>query len=669
MKFFKRFAMLITDIRNMFGNIVRIKPMRTKSGLTYNKLNFGSKKSKQSIFSKISDTLRQLSGNSAHLKPILAKLRLSDNKNPGSLEAAERKETNSLHILQKLLGRFSLKFKLLAVVALLSLVTIGVGILGLHGMKASNNDLRTMYTNRILVLKELKIMSDAFTVNIIDTCHKVKDGHLAWALGRKRLDEGTQIIKQQWTAYKSIPITKEEERMAAQIDGFFGIADGALAKASSIMAKEDKNALSTFMIEEMYSSLEPMSQNLSELINLQLELSKQEYSHADERYSFLRHLFWFMIISGLGSAILLALLVLKLTVEQVRDMVTCVEEIAAGNLALPEIPITTNDEVGRLGIAMNKMMKNLRGLVQTVSQSAEQVVAASEETAASVQDVSATATDVAAISRKLSDDAEIGNESVVEVSKSLLELSSLVDIAKREATSAVTNSKETLNAALQGQQTVVETVTRMANIRMKTMETETLIATLDQYTEKIGAITHTITDIASQTNLLSLNAAIEAARAGEAGRGFAVVAKEVKKLAEQSSQGATEVAALIQKVTQSTSAAVEAMQASRTEVEEGVLSANEAGQSLENILTAVNNTVQDIEGVLEITDEEVTQSDRIIDLIDSLATVIENTAEQAKDVSTATNHTSTIMDALASNSSATNTMATDLMTAMENFTT
>ncbi|WP_371381127.1 methyl-accepting chemotaxis protein [Sporomusa aerivorans] len=567
----------------------------------------------------------------------------------------------------KILSNLSLQAKLAAIIAIMSLLSIGVGVIGLQGIKNSNDSLKGMYQSRIVSLQELKVMSDNFTINIVDTCHKVKDGHMAWALGRSRLQEGTKAIKEQWTSYKNKPLTPEEDRMVSQIDGLFGIADGAIAKATEIMVKEDKNALSAFMIEEMYSSIEPVSGKLSELLDLQLTLANQEYQEADSRYTRLIMIFCTMIIAGLGTAVGLALFILRQTLKEIHTMVTCVEDVAAGNLAIPEIVITSQDEIGRLGTAINAMVLNLRSLVQTVSQSAEQVVAASQETAASVEQVSVTAAEVANNSVALANDAAIGTVSVVEVSKSLLELSSLTDIAKREAASAAASSKETLNTALEGRQTVDHTVVCMDNIKIKTTETEKEITMLNQYIAQISAITETITNIASQTNLLALNAAIEAARAGEAGRGFAVVAKEVKHLAEQSTRGAGEVSLLISKVTQSIAAAVAAIEGSRMKVEEGVASAGQAHKTLENILTAVNHTATDIEAVLAITDEEVTHSDILIDLIDSLATVIENTAQQAKEVSGATHQTSSVMDCLATTSTATNSMATNLKLAMAQF--
>lgn len=575
--------------------------------------------------------------------------------------------TNSLFDKLSAHCQLSLRTKLLVVVAIFSLLSIIIGIVGLQGIKTANNSLRDMYTSRILSLQELKLMSDALTGNVIDTCHKVSDGHMVWALGRNRLLEGTDVIKKQWSTYKSHAITTEEERLVAQIDGFLGMADGSLSKAADIMAREDKNALHAFLIEELYASIEPVSGKLSELIDLQLELAKKEYQDADDRYHWLTLLFSTMLIAGLGTAIVLVAFILRRMLRDIHDMVTCVEHVAAGNLAIPEIPTTANDELGRLNRAINSMVSKLHSLVKTVASSAEQVVTASEETAASVGQVSSTATGVAGHSTRLAADAATGTVAVIEVSKSLLELSSLIEVAKREALSAVANSKNTLKTAQEGRTTVNATVACMDTIRNTTLETEESIRALHEYITKIGVITDTITSIASQTSLLSLNAAIEAARAGESGRGFAVVAQEVKKLAEQSTQGAAEVTSLIQKVKASTAAAVQAMQGSRTEVEDGVASASQARQALHDVYSAITSTVTDIEGVLSVTDEEVTHSDRIIDLIDSLATVIENTAAEAETVSTATKQTAAVMDSLAANSAQTNQMATNLKAAIEFF--
>jgi len=107
---------------------------------------------------------------------------------------------------------------------------------------------------------------------------------------------------------------------------------------------------------------------------------------------------------------------------------------------------------------------------------------------------------------------------------------------------------------------------------------------LGKSSDQIGRIISVIDDIADQTNLLALNAAIEAARAGEQGRGFAVVADEVRKLAERTSNATKEIAQMIKSIQSETKNAVKAMQAGNMQVEQGLVTTAQAGESLGEII-------------------------------------------------------------------------------------
>jgi len=188
----------------------------------------------------------------------------------------------------------------------------------------------------------------------------------------------------------------------------------------------------------------------------------------------------------------------------------------------------------------------------------------------------------------------------------------------------------------------------MQSIKSKVGASAAKVQEMGQRSSEIGAIVETIEDIASQTNLLALNAAIEAARAGEHGKGFAVVADEVRKLAERSSQATKEIGGLIAGIQTTVAEAVKAMDEGSREVELGVVSANKAGTALSEILSAAQAVNDQAELAGSAAEQMSIASSELVSAVDSVSAVVEENTAATEEMSANSTEVTQAIESIAS---------------------
>ena len=346
-----------------------------------------------------------------------------------------------------------------------------------------------------------------------------------------------------------------------------------------------------------------------------------------------------------------------------RDMVASqqamagvADAIARGDLTQTVEPRSEHD---RLGVAFQRMLVNLGGLVGDVQGSAHDLAT----TTAELGDLSS-ATRLAA--GGLADGvqhATVGARATVtngaEGSRAMAELSHAIEGMARGAADQASQvqaaglsvervaadvervtqrtlamsgtSTRTQATAERGAEAVREAMAGMAEIKRLVRQAMERVSELSGLGQRIDAVVETIDDIAEQTNLLALNAAIEAARAGEHGRGFAVVAGEVRKLAERSSRETKQIAELIEQVQSGTQEAVAAMQAGTRGVDEGSERAEQAGAALRQILEAVDTTVREVAEIATASEQMMLGVRGVNEAMQSIGAVVEqNTAATAQ---------------------------------------
>jgi len=276
-------------------------------------------------------------------------------------------------------------------------------------------------------------------------------------------------------------------------------------------------------------------------------------------------------VLGLLVGSTLAVVIVRSLIASITPLVTTMQEISNHNLCVPDVEVTTSDELGQAGLALNSMKANLSELVRSITQSAEQLAAATEEIAQGARQSSGSAHDEA--------------EQAGQAASAMHEMSATVREVAGHAHKASEASAQSAQSARKGGKVAEETLATMSSIAASINNAAARILELGKSSEKIGNIIAVITDIAGQTNLLALNAAIEAARAGEQGRGFAVVAGEVRRLAERTGTATKEISSMIQTIQAETKVAVEAIEQGHLEVDMGVQKTGDSGRALTEIIS------------------------------------------------------------------------------------
>jgi methyl-accepting chemotaxis protein len=285
------------------------------------------------------------------------------------------------------------------------------------------------------------------------------------------------------------------------------------------------------------------------------------------------------LLAMVVAAALMALFITRGVVRPLLEVVSQAERAAAGDLTV-RVAVGTQDELGQMGRALNRMLASFRDLMSQVQQTTQQAASAAAQVSASAQTLSQGASQQAA--------------SVEETSASLEEMSASI-------TQNAENSRQMEAMALKG--------AKEAEASGHAMKES--LAAMQVIAEKISIVE----DIAYQTNLLALNAAIEAARAGEHGKGFAVVATEVRKLAERSQTAAKEIGGL-----------------SGTSVKV----AERAGTALAELVPAIQKTAELVQEVAAASREQaagVTQVNKAITQVDQATQRSASAAEELSSTS------------------------------------
>ncbi|QUG40804.1 methyl-accepting chemotaxis protein [Psychrobacillus sp. INOP01] len=351
----------------------------------------------------------------------------------------------------------------------------------------------------------------------------------------------------------------------------------------------------------------------------------------------------------------------------IKKVTNGLAEIAGGNLTIEPIVIKNKDEVGDMASTFNKMSNDLQRIVSGVRDSSMQLAANAEELSASSEESLASSQMVAksAEAQMVASEEQVGQmnasmESMTGLQKGVSQIAS----SNGEMLKATDGVRSLVT---QGSSVVTNVASQMDTIHATFNETTEIMKNMAKHSNEIQNITSLITDISDQTNLLALNAAIEAARAGEYGKGFAVVAEEVRKLAEQSKNSASEIASMVQLIQAASSSAVKAITSGGDKVEEGLAKTTESLNVFHQIETSVDDVVQKVESVTTAISQIQEMASSVTESVQQVQTLATHAADGASDTSAATEQQLAANEEISSNAQSLADLAEKLQNEVSHF--